>query len=179
MWKYFTKKDTLTYHDVLSDLVWSYNHTYHRSIKMQPAAVNFDNQETVWQHLYAPRRYQKSQASRAFREGQHVRISKAKRTFKKGCLPNWTREIFTVVARRRGSPAVYVLQDDAGDQLEGTFYAEELQAVVVAKDKLYKIETILNERRKGRRTQVLIKWAGYPSSFNGWLNKAELKKYKG
>ncbi len=52
MWKYFTKHDTLVYHDVLQDFVWSYNHTYHRSIKTQPALVSAANQEDVWQRLY-------------------------------------------------------------------------------------------------------------------------------
>ena len=52
MWKYFTKHDTVVYVDVLQDLVWSYNHTYHRSIKMAPTDVTQRNQEVVWQHLY-------------------------------------------------------------------------------------------------------------------------------
>jgi hypothetical protein len=32
-----------------------------------------------------------------FSPGDRVRLSKAKRTFKKGYLPNWTKELFTVV----------------------------------------------------------------------------------
>ena len=29
MWKYFTRNNTQVYIDVLDDLVWSYNHSYH------------------------------------------------------------------------------------------------------------------------------------------------------
>ena len=29
MWRYFTHKNTYTYIDVLQDLVYSYNHTFH------------------------------------------------------------------------------------------------------------------------------------------------------
>jgi transposase InsO family protein len=43
MWRYFTKQKTRRYMDVLPDLVHSYNHTYHRSIRRAPAQVNATN----------------------------------------------------------------------------------------------------------------------------------------
>ena len=143
---------------------------------MKPAAVTHKNQEEVWQTLYGST---PAPVTCRFQAGDTVRISKAKRTFKKGYLPNWTREVFTVVECQLGNPPVYVLQDANGEQLEGTFYAEELQKVVITRDKLYKIEAILEERKNGRRTQYLVKWEGYPNSFNSWLDKGELRKYKG
>ncbi|KAI3373856.1 hypothetical protein L3Q82_022428, partial [Scortum barcoo] len=39
MWRYFTANNTRRYLDVLQDLVRSYNHTYHKSIKMTPMQV--------------------------------------------------------------------------------------------------------------------------------------------
>ena len=36
MWKYFTDNKTLTYMNVLPDLVEDYNNTVHSSIKMTP-----------------------------------------------------------------------------------------------------------------------------------------------
>ena len=36
MWRYFTAKKTMRYIDMLHDLVYSYNHTVHRSIKRKP-----------------------------------------------------------------------------------------------------------------------------------------------
>jgi hypothetical protein len=39
------------------------------------------------------------------------------------------------------NPPVYLVKDDHGEILEGTFYAEELQKVIKTDD-LYKIETI-------------------------------------
>ena len=50
----------------------------------------------------------------------------AKRTFKKGYLPNWTEELFTVV---KCIETIYLVKDEHGEILEGTFYAEELQKV--------------------------------------------------
>ena len=49
MWKYFTAKNTTKYIDVLQKLMYSYNHSRHRSIGMKPADVNLKNESVVWQ----------------------------------------------------------------------------------------------------------------------------------
>ena len=105
-----------------------------------------------------------------------MRLSKAKRTFKKGYLPNWTEELFTIVRCMETSPPVYVVKDDHGEILEGTFYAEELQKVIKTDD-VYKIETILKKRKKERRVQYLVKWLGYPDTFNSWIYRSDLQKH--
>ena len=55
MWRYFTAKKTMRYIDMLPDLVYSYNHTIHRSIKKKPAEVTIDNEKQVWHTLYDDR----------------------------------------------------------------------------------------------------------------------------
>ena len=52
MWKYFTHRETLTYVDVLSKMVASYDNTVHRTIGIPPAEVTWDNQTTVSKRLY-------------------------------------------------------------------------------------------------------------------------------
>ena len=52
MYKYFTAKNTLTYIDVLPQLVRSYNNTYHRSVKMKLSQVTKANEAKVWDTLY-------------------------------------------------------------------------------------------------------------------------------
>ena len=52
MWKYFTYRETLTYVDVLSEMVASYYHTVHRTIGIPPAEVTLANQTTVSKRLY-------------------------------------------------------------------------------------------------------------------------------
>jgi hypothetical protein len=94
MWKYFTHIETLTYVDVLSEMVASYSHTVHRTIGIPPAEVTWANQATVSKRLYGRKR---PKNSCKFSPGDRVRLSKAKRTFKKGYLPNCTKELFTVV----------------------------------------------------------------------------------
>ena len=82
-----------------------------------------------------------------------MRLGKAKRTFKKGYLPNWIEELFTVVKCIETSPPVYLVKDDHGEILEGTFYAEELQNVIKTDD-VHKIETILKKKKKGTKSSV-------------------------
>ena len=167
MWKYFTHRETLTYVDVLSEMVASYDHTVHRTIGIPPAEVTWANQTTVYKRLYGRKGPNKSCK---FSPGDRVRLSKAKRTFKKGYLPNWTEELFTVVKCIETRPPVCLVKDDHGEILEGAFYAEELQKVIKTDD-VYKIEPILIKRKKGRRVQYLVKWLGYQESLNSWIFK--------
>ena len=108
-----------------------------------------------------------------FKLGDQVHISKSRHTFKKGYLPSWTQEIFTVTKIIPRVPPVYRLQDYAEDEMEGVFYAEELQKVHKSDD-IYKIEKILAE--KTGKVKVLVKWLGHDKKFNSWIPKSELRK---
>ena len=171
MWRYVTKTQSVRYVDVLHAFMRSYNETYHRSIGMAPSEVTSTNQETVWQRLYG----HESVGTPKFRVGNRVRISKAKRHFEKGYMANWTEELFTIVDAHRSDPPVYRLADCHGDKLDGTFYEPELQKVVVPKGKTYRVESILRWRNK--RREVLVKWSGYPTSFDSWIDAKTLVNY--
>jgi hypothetical protein len=66
----------------------------HETIGIPPAEVTWANQTTVSKRLYGRKGPTKSCK---FSIGDRVRLSKAKRTFKKEYLPNWTEELLTVV----------------------------------------------------------------------------------
>ncbi|CAB4036117.1 Hypothetical predicted protein, partial [Paramuricea clavata] len=117
--------NTLKHVDILQKLVKSYNHSRHRSISMRPVDVNKNNENIVWQTHYG--KESKKSVQLKFNIGDQVRISKAKRTFKKGYLPNWTEEVFTVTKHIPRRPLVYKIADYDGEELEGTFYEQELQ----------------------------------------------------
>ena len=89
LWRYFTFKNTRRYIDVIQDLVDSYNHTYHRSIKRAPAEVDEENQEIVWQTLYADTKTKQPK----LKEGDTVRLAMTRVQFRKGYLPGWTEEM--------------------------------------------------------------------------------------
>ena len=113
-----------------------------------------------------------------FKVGDRVRISYMRKTFRKGYLPNWSEELFTIHKIKRTVPVRYIIKDESDVILDGSFYEQELQKVHKV-DHVYRIEVILKERKKNNKTQVLVKWAGYPSSFNSWINTRDLRKYKG
>jgi hypothetical protein len=115
------------YVDVLSEMVASYDHTVHRTICIPPAEVTWANQTTVSKRLYGRKGPTKSCK---FSPGDRVRLSKAKRTFKKRYLPNWTEELFMVVKCIETRAPVYLVKDDHGEILEGTFYAKNYRKSV-------------------------------------------------
>ena len=174
MWRYFTHKETHHYLNILQNLVRAYNRSYHRSIGRAPKSVNSDNVGEVLYRLYDVK---PKLIPPKFSVGDIVRISKARRTFKKGYLPNWSEELFTVTKLQLTSPPVYTLKDYHGEELKGTFYEPELQRVIKTDD-VYKIETILEERGQKSRREILVKWLGYPTSFNSWIPKHDLRRYK-
>ena len=91
-----------------------------------------------------------------FKLGDQVRISKSRRTFKKGYLLSWTQEIFTVTKIIPRVPPVYQLRDYADDEIEGVFYAEELQKVQKSDD-IYKIGKILAEKKENGKVIRVMK----------------------
>ena len=52
-----------------------------------------------------------SKSPAKFKVGDKVRISKTRRAFNKGHLPNWTAEIFTVTEVIGMKPRTYELED--------------------------------------------------------------------
>ena len=87
----------MRYIDILPDLVYSYNFSVHRSIKIKPADVITKNEKKIWHTLYD---YSSSKNVKyKFEIGDQVRISKIKRKFEKGYFPNFSKQIFKQVPR--------------------------------------------------------------------------------
>ena len=167
IWRYFTKNDTLTYLDILQDIVSTYNRTPHRSIGMAPLDVNDKTLGKAWYRLYGDTSAEYKGSK--LQVGDSVRISKARRIFKKGYLPQWTEEIFIISKIQHTNPITFILKDWGGDELEGSFYTEELQKVIKTDD-IYRIEKVL----KQDKNKLFVKWEGYPESFNSWVNKKDV-----
>ena len=167
LWRYFTKNNTLTYLDVLKDVVSTYNRTPHRSIGMAPLDVNDKTLGEVWYRLYRDPATEYKESK--LQVGDSVRISKTRRTFKKGYLPQWTEEIFIISKKQHTNPVTFILKDWSGDELKGSFYTQELQKVTKT-DNIYRIEKVL----KRDKNRLFVKWEGYPESFNSWINKKDV-----
>ena len=64
-------------------------------------------------------------------------------------------------------PWTYVLNDLHGEEIIGTFYANELQKT---NQKEFRIEKVL--MKKGDK--LYVKWKGYDNLFNSWIDKKDL-----
>ena len=79
------------------------------------------------------------------------------------------RQRFATVA------TTYILEDINDVQVAGLFYEPEMVLVRgKGKDAEYHVEEILAHRTRKGQKQVLIKWKGYPNSFNSWESASNL-----
>ena len=65
-----------------------------------------------------------------FKVGDRVRISKYDLPFRKGCWPQFTREVFEIVAIATKKPRTYSIKDEQGEVIQGKFYQKELIKVI-------------------------------------------------
>lgn len=175
IYRYITAKNTLRYVDILPQLVEGYNNTVHTATGLPPNDVSYENQQEVWERLYERQTWlrKKSLSTPKLSPGDHVRISKARGAFERGYTPNWSKEIFRVKSVETGErPLVYRIEDLNNEEIHGTFYEKELQKVRLPDT--FKVEEILRWRGRGRQRQALVKWQGYPESFNSWVKATDI-----
>ncbi len=167
MTRFLTAINSKSYYNVLQDLIDGYNASYHKSIKMRPLDVHKENEKDVFNNLYGKMR--KDAPVFKYKIGDLVRVSKVRNVFSKGYEQNYTEEFFTIAACVPRNPPVYRLQDYDGDIIEGCFYEKELQKIIVNQDKSFKIEKILDRKKRGNQIFCLAKWVGWPIKFSSWL----------
>ena len=141
IYKYMTSISKNVYIDKLDDIVDEYNNTYQTTIKMKPIAVK-DN-------TYINTNKETNNKYPKFKVGDHVRISKYKKIFDKGYMPNWSEGVFVIKKVQNTIPWTYVINDLNGEEIIGTFYEKELQK---ANQEEFRIENVI--RQKGDKLYV-------------------------
>lgn len=172
LFRYFTAKNTFKYIDVLKQFENSYNNTFHRTINMTPNekyATKSQEKTSLMDNL---------QITPFFEIDDVVRISTKARRFKKGYDRNWSIEPFKVTnITRKNGLYLYKLKDLNNESIKGNFYKEELQKInLKSNDELYKIEKIIRTEGTGKNKKLLVKWLGFPDSFNSYIKASDLKK---
>jgi hypothetical protein len=153
-------------------MVKIYNNMIHHSTKVTPVEASLKkNEGLVMFNLYGNELLSsedsKFKGPARFKVGDKVRITVQKGIFDKGFTPRWTEEIFTISKVQYTNPVTYKITDSAGEEIIGTFYEQELQ---LTEQKIFRIEKII--RKKGDKS--LVKWLGYPDSFNSWVDNKDL-----
>ena len=144
------------YIDKLDDIVNEYNNTYHRTIKMKPVDIKDNTQTDSSKEV--------NDKDPKFKVGDIVRISKYKNIFAKGYTPNWSEEVFVIKEVKNTVPWTYVINDLKGKEFSGTCYEKELQ---MTNQQRFRIEKVI--KKKGDK--LYVRWKGYDSSFNNWIDK--------
>ena len=65
-----------------------------------------------------------------FKTGDRVRISKNDLPFRKGYKPQFTREVFAIVAIATRKPPTYTVKDEQDENIQGKFYRKEMIKVI-------------------------------------------------
>ena len=193
LYKLFTHFNSYNYLDHLQDVVKSYNNSKHAGLLgMTPNQVHIITNEMVLQDLTRKMIKQKYTNYGAIKRGRwqldfsirslipentHVRLLavNADNIFNKSYLPLFTQEIFKVHSVNRNSnPITYTLSDLNNEVIEGRVYRNEIK--VAAKPTLFDIEKIIQKKycRKTKKHLALVKYIGYPDSFNEWIDVKNL-----
>lgn len=125
IYRYLTKNNTKRYIDELDNIVRSYNHSKHRSIKCRPVDITHDNKNEIFKILFPPKYVDPKDSKYKF--GDHVRIAVPRNPFAKGYKQTFSDEIYLVSKVIDATPYVYKLNSEDGEEILRSWYAEELQ----------------------------------------------------
>ena len=159
IYKYMTSISKNLHIEKLDDIVNKYNITYHSTIKMKPDDVKPST------YIYSSKEINNEDPK--FKIGDILRLSKYKNIFAKGYVPNWPEEFFVIKKVKNTVPWTYVTGDLKGEEIVGTFNEAELQKT---NQNQFRVEKVI--KRKGDKLHV--KWKGYNSSFNSWIDKKDI-----
>jgi hypothetical protein len=130
--------------DVLEDIVFNYNHTYHRGVNDIP--------ESRYQKNPSSGSIKVKTANHSIRVGDLVRILKDKQTFSKGYELKYSSTVYTVI---NGNGYSFSLSDNKGKALPKTYKYYELERVEGTETFLIEPRqrepTMTNKERRNKR----------------------------
>jgi len=171
MWKRFTAENTRNWIDMIDKLMSNYNNKFHFTIKMTPSEAS--KKKNKAQVLNNQTHLEPTHENPKFKVGDKVRISRIKKIFEKGYLPNWSEELYVVSQVKNTNPFTYIVNDLNGDLIAGSFYTEELQK---STQDVFRIEKVIRKKKINGIEHGLIKWLGYNKKFNEWKPMSEINK---
>lgn len=182
MWHQFTEQNTRRWVDILPDLMKWYNTRQHTTLGMSPwEASKAKNKDKIYA-IHNPAHDSSGINRKAkYAIGDVVRISRIKGIFEKGYLPNFSREVFTVVEIQipysPDEPITYKLKDRSGEILTGSFYDAELGPVKYPDVLL--VEQVLKEKMVKGSKMLLVKFLGYSEKMNTWIPESDIMDFLG
>ena len=169
--KSFVKNNNTIWHNILPKLVKTYNNRYHHTIKMKPLDVNKSNEKYIKNNFYT---YDKTNKIPKFKINDLVRISLKRRELFDKPIGNikWSEELFKIYEIIKSNVITYKIKDMNDEIIKGIFYEKEL-----LKTKNTSAQYIIEKILKTNKNKMYVKWRGYNSSFNSWIDKNGVTKY--
>jgi ribosomal protein S24E len=121
--RYQESRNTNRYIEVLEDIVYSYNHTYHRAINDSPENRFGTNPNTGTFKVYT--------LKELLRFGDRVRILNNKTAFRKGYEPTFGKYVYQIY---EGDGYTFGLRDEFGALLDRMYKVYELQKVTAVEN---------------------------------------------
>ena len=171
MMKSFVKNNNTVWYNILPDLINTYNNRYHQTIKSKPKNGNKLNEKHIKNTVY---NYDITNKKPKYKIDDLVRISLKIRTLFDKPTGNikWSEQLYKIYKINKSNVITYQLKDMNNEIIKGQFYTKELQLTKNTTGE-YIIEKIL----KTNKNKIYVKWRGYDSSFNSWINKNTVTKY--
>ncbi len=134
--------------------------------------IRKENEAHLFNNLYG--RLPKDAPVFRYKIGDMVRVSKVRNVFSKGYEQNYTEEFFTIATCIPQIPLVYRIQDYDGDIIDGCFYEKLFLKMILNRDKAFKIEKILDRKKRRKQMFCLVKWRGWPPTFSSCLPERDI-----
>ena len=138
------------YIEKFDDIVNKYNNTYYKTIKMKPVDVNSST--------YIDFNKDNNKEDPKFKVGDNVKISKYKKSFAKGYVPNCSEEVFVIKKVKNTVPWAYVISDLNGEKIVRTFYEKDLSFSC----------------KSNKEKRQYVKRKCYNSLFSSWIDKKDI-----
>lgn len=183
--KYLTENGTGVYHDVMDQLVATYNARRHRMIKTSPDEAerpeNGDMVRSAMSIYYqkfeeAAEKRKKRNTKPRFSPGDWVRAQKSRTKFFRSFHETYSVPVYQVDEVLENLPStMYTLRDLDDEIMAGKYYESELQSVRLLPFKIDKV--FRNKHRQNQTTgerEFLVRWQGLPTSRNSYVSEARL-----
>jgi hypothetical protein len=158
LYRYFTQHKTTRWVDVIDKIVGGINNTVNRTNGVTPNSVTTTNSMALLRKVYKQQQPKGPVKKPTFKVDDIVRIDKEKGVFGKYYLPNFTEELFRIIAVKKTNPPHYKIADLQGEPILGVFYEPELSKTSLEPNQ--RLGEVLKERKTRKGKHYLIHWIG-------------------